>query len=102
MHTTAQMKSSGYGVISRGPCVAELTFAGGSRTVVCSGAMADSSGERRLGSEPRAGAVGQPTFVASQAPQPASAAQPGAKYTGQSYTVIPDTSRGQRTLLTAQ
>ncbi|WP_282367853.1 zonular occludens toxin domain-containing protein [Pseudomonas sp. PS02290] len=100
MHTTGQMISSGYGVISRGPCVAELTFPGGSRTVVCSGSMMANGGGERLGSE-RAAAVGQPRFVATQAPVPADSASQAPRK-GVNYTVVNDTSRGQRTLLTAQ
>lgn len=99
-HTTRDMIAAGYEIYSRGSCAADLVFQGQKRTVTCLGAMADSNGERRLGSEPRAGAVGQPSFVASQAPQPANGSQPGTH--GVRVTVIPDTSRGQRTLLTAQ
>ncbi len=99
-HTTRDMLAAGYEIYARGSCAADLVFQGQRRTVTCLGSMSDSRGERRLGSEPRAVAVGQPSFTASQAPQPAQGSQAGTH--GVVVNVIPDTSRGQRTLLTAQ
>lgn len=99
-HTTRDMIAAGYEIYARGSCAADLVFQGQKRTVTCLGSMADGSGERRLGSEPRAVAVGQPSFTASQAPQQAAISQPGSR--GANFTVVNDTSRGQRTLLTAQ
>lgn len=99
-HTSRDMLAAGYEIYARGSCAADLVFQGQRRTVTCLGSMADSNGERRLGSEPRAGAVGQPSFTANQAPQPAVISQPGTR--GAIVNVVADTSRGQRTLLTAQ
>jgi zona occludens toxin len=98
MHTSREMIASGYGIISRGPCVAELTFPGGSRVVLCSGSSTANGGGERLGAE-RAAVVGQPRFVASQAPQPADTANK-AKYQGASYTVVADSSRTLKTSTT--
>lgn len=99
-HTTRDMIAAGYEIYARGSCAADLVFQGQKRTVTCLGSMADSNGERRLGSEPRAGAVGQPSLASSSTNQPANGSQPGTQ--GVRVTIIPDTSRGQRTLLTAQ
>lgn len=99
MQTSRQLGLAGYGVISQGPCVAQLTYAGGSRIVLCSGSSTNGGGER-LGAE-RAAAVGQPRSLSSQAPQQADRSTT-ASNKGVSYTVVNDTSRGQRTLLTAQ
>jgi zona occludens toxin len=99
-HTTRDMIAAGYEIYARGSCAADLVFQGQKRTVTCLGSMADSNGERRLGSEPRAGAVGQPSLASSSTNQPANGSQPGTQ--GVRVTIIPDTSRGQRTLLTSQ
>ncbi|WP_268796398.1 zonular occludens toxin domain-containing protein [Pseudomonas huanghezhanensis] len=94
MQTSDDLQQTGYGVIQRGPCVADLTFPGGHRTVICSGAA--SGGGERLGSE-RAAATGGGPFASSGVQAPGFGN--GANSRGANYTVVPDNSRTPRTLL---
>lgn len=97
-HTTNQMVAAGYDIYARGECAAELVYKGQKRLVTCQGSQTDSSGERRLGSEPRVAAVGRSVFDASQVPGSPAGTMPAASR-GATFTVVPDTSRGPRTLL---
>ncbi|WP_157893906.1 hypothetical protein [Pseudomonas cerasi] len=93
IQTSVDFQQTGYGIIHRGPCVAELTFPGSHRTVLCSGAA--SGGGERLGSE-RAAATGG----GSSSPSNRSSSGSGnvAAARGVPFTVVADTSRGPRTL----